>query len=333
LRNNASCLAHSKRFQAILVETHHVWLEADGGSKDAKLLGLQSKQARLLWRSEALAFITIVVHTQAKWLLVIIDEHLCDGISWTRPLSHIVRRNADWKIIQDASSSFGTGGHAPVLRFFFQVSWADFGPAVVNKIRNTLNKGGDTYMHIKWMEYIASLLSYAGTLTAVQSPEHSRPYPSKVLLMGDNKTANKAVKKGSARPDSIIAQALTKIFCWLKRHSKIAADSTCIINTLNNLFTDDLSGTTLATRVSKLTSMSTNDLFTYTMIPQTKRTFDVDHFVLALPAECRPHVRHTWRGLAPRAALCYKTDESADKSADESAGESTKVSFSKTFKK
>jgi hypothetical protein len=159
LRKNAGRLAHSKHFQAILAETHHVWLEADGGSKDAKLLGLRSKQARPLWRCEALTFIPNVIHTQAKWLFAIIDEHLRNGISWTQPISHIVQRNADWKVIEDASSSFGTGGHAPVLRFFFQVSWADFGPAVVDKIRNTLNKGGVTDMHINWMEYIASLLS------------------------------------------------------------------------------------------------------------------------------------------------------------------------------
>jgi hypothetical protein len=71
-----------------------------------------------------------------------------------------MRRKKDWnKVVQEASSSFGTNRHAPVLRFFFQVSWADFGPAVVEKIRNTFNKGGVTDMHINWMEYIASLLS------------------------------------------------------------------------------------------------------------------------------------------------------------------------------
>jgi hypothetical protein len=98
-------------------------------------------------------------------------------------------------------------------------------------------------MHINWMQYIASLLSYTGT-------------------------ANKAVKKGSACSDSIIAQAVTKIFCWLQRHSKVAIDST-YINTHDNLFANDLSRATLATWVNKLTSMSTNGLFTYTMIPQT----------------------------------------------------------------
>jgi hypothetical protein len=268
LKNNAGRLAHSKHFQAILAETHHVWLDADGGSKDAKLLGLRSAHARLLWRCEAITFTPLVVHEQADWLLAIIDEHLQNGTTWTRPISHIVRRQEDWKVIQDASSSFGTGGHAPVLRFFFQVTWADFGPAVVDKIRTTLNKGGVTDMHINWMEYIASLLSYAGTLTAAQEPEHSRPYPPKVLLVGDNKTANKAVHKGSARSDSIIAQALTKIFCWLQRHSKIATSST-YINTHANLFADDLSRAPLNTWVHKLTTMSTNDLITYTMIPQT----------------------------------------------------------------
>lgn len=110
------------------------------------------------------------------------NEHLHDGIFWTQPISHIERQQEDRQVIQDTSSSFGTGGHTPVLRFFFHVSWANFGSAVVDKIRTTLKQGGVTDMHIDWMEYIASLLSYAGTLTLAQVPKHSRPYSCEFFL-------------------------------------------------------------------------------------------------------------------------------------------------------
>jgi hypothetical protein len=43
LWQNARQLVHSKHFKTILAETTHVWIKADGGTKDAKLLGLQQR--------------------------------------------------------------------------------------------------------------------------------------------------------------------------------------------------------------------------------------------------------------------------------------------------
>jgi hypothetical protein len=110
------------------------------------------------------------------------------------------------------------------------------------------------------MEYISSAL------------EHSHPYPPIVLLVGGNKTANKAIKKGSTYFDSlIIAQAsITTIFCWLQRQSKIAVDSTYSINPHDNKFADNLSHAALHTWVSKLQTTSAHDLLHYTLLPQTK---------------------------------------------------------------
>jgi hypothetical protein len=77
--------------------------------------------------------------------------------------------------------------------------------------------------------YISLLLRYTGTLIAAQGQVHVRRIPQKVLLVGNNKTANKAVKKGSTIFfNSRIAQAITKIFCWLECQSKIPVNSTYI---------------------------------------------------------------------------------------------------------
>jgi hypothetical protein len=94
-------------------------------------------------------------------------------------------------------------------------------------------------------------------------------------MVGNNKTVNKAVKKDSAHSNLPIAQAVTKIFCWLQRQSKI--DSTYINTHGNNKRTNDLSHTALHTWVSKLKTMSTHYLLDYTLLPQTK-----EHLALTL---------------------------------------------------
>ena len=76
LQQKARQLAHSEHFQAILAESTKAWFDAGGDTKNAKLLGLRSEPARLLWRCEALTFSPLVVHEQAEWLLSIIDLHL-----------------------------------------------------------------------------------------------------------------------------------------------------------------------------------------------------------------------------------------------------------------
>jgi hypothetical protein len=53
LRQTTCRLIHSTHyFKAILAKMTQVGLKVDGGSKDAKLLGLRSKHAHLLWRCE-----------------------------------------------------------------------------------------------------------------------------------------------------------------------------------------------------------------------------------------------------------------------------------------
>ena len=115
---------------------------------------------------------------------------------------------------------------------------------------------------------IACLLSFAGVITVMNEPEFHWPYHPPALLAGDNVTANKATKTGSSKTDSIIAQAICKLFCWLMRISKIAATSN-YLNTNDNTFADNLSWDALANWIDKLKLMSANELCTYARLPQT----------------------------------------------------------------
>jgi hypothetical protein len=51
------------------------------------------------------------------------------------------------------------GGHLPDLFYYRYVSWEQLGPAVVSKIKKTLNQGGDANMHINWLEYAAATIN------------------------------------------------------------------------------------------------------------------------------------------------------------------------------
>jgi hypothetical protein len=209
LKNNARRLARSSHFQALLAEKNEAWLTATAGQKDAKVIGLQSELARILWRCKEKTWIPGDVHRECEWLRGIIAKHRKDGTTWTRPLSHIVKRNPDWVAYQDASSNWGMGGHSPDLCFYWHVSWEQLGPAIVSK--KTLNQGGDADAHINWLEYAAATINFAAVIVASKEPEHKLPYPPMALLNGDNTTANRVGNKGTVRSNSHMARAVARV--------------------------------------------------------------------------------------------------------------------------
>jgi hypothetical protein len=266
LRNNATRLAHSRHFNAILSEKDEAWLEPDAGKREAKLLGIRSQLARILWRCAVQTFIPKEVHLECTWLITVIKQHRADKTTWTRPFSHIVRRPPDWIAYQDASSNWGIGGHSPSLKFFWALSWIELSPVVATFIKATLNKGKDSDAHINWLEFIAIVINFAGIILASRLPQHHLPYPPKAKLFGDNTTANRVAKKGTVRSDSKMARAAARVLSSMLRPSTIGLDSEHIAG-LQNTFADDLSrGVTPADCALKMQQLSTHDLLAYTCI-------------------------------------------------------------------
>jgi hypothetical protein len=91
LKNNARQVARTPHFRALMAEKNEAWLTATAGKKDAKVIGLQSELARILWRCKETTWVPSVVHKECEWLRSIIRHHRSDSTTWTRPLSHIVR--------------------------------------------------------------------------------------------------------------------------------------------------------------------------------------------------------------------------------------------------
>jgi hypothetical protein len=264
LRNNAKRLARSNHFNAILAEKTQAWLEPDAGQRDAKLLGIQSHLARLLWRCDEKTFVPKTVHLECAWLIVIIKEHRHDKSTWTRPISHIVRRKPDWIAFQDASTKWGIGGHSPSLGFYWFLSWENLSPVVAKFINSTLNKGQTTDAHINWLEFIAIVINYAAVIICACLPEFHLPYPPKVKFVGDNTTANRVANKGTLRSDSEMARAAARVLSSMQRPSKIGLD-TEHIEGLQNTFADDLSrGVSAHECTTKMSTMSTHQLLAYT---------------------------------------------------------------------
>jgi hypothetical protein len=267
LRNNASRLAHSKHFQAILAETHHVWLEADGGSKDAELLGLRSKQARLLWRCEALTFIlsSSTRKLPGSWSSLMSTCRMgYPGPAQSATLCGAMQTGRSFKT---PARPLVPGVTLPSCVFSSKCPGLTSDQPPIKFATPSTEEATWTCTSTGW----SSSLPCSATHEPLRRSSHPNirgHTPQRFSWWWTTKRQTKPFKKGSACSDSIIAQAVTKMFCWLQHHSKVAIGST-YINTHDNLFADDLSRAMLATWVRKLTFMSTNDLFTYTMISQT----------------------------------------------------------------
>ena len=258
LRRNGDRLMHTKHFQALFKETSTTWLEPYAGKKDARLLGLQHRYARALWSCKQTTWIPVGVHDHAEWLIQELDLALnTQSETWYKSLSHSIQRTADFVAYQDASSRQGAGGHSPDLKFWFQISWSEFGQEFNQWIINTLNEGGTTDAHINWLEYIASILNTGACVVTYQNRGTTLPWPPLIELIGDNNTANKAVGKGSAKTSNQVAGALARLQSNILRISEFGT-ITDRINTKDNEFADDLSRISEIEITAKIYKMTTH---------------------------------------------------------------------------
>jgi hypothetical protein len=171
-----------------------------------------------------------------------------------------VRRKEDQLQYQDASSKYGLGGHVPTHQVYWQLAWTDFGPAVANWIKTTLNQGHNDDTHINWLEYLANFFGLA--LAAILEKEQPTPCPLLLYQTGDNTTANKAAAKGTARTDSKITAAVCRLRSTLQQETEIATH-TGKVPTKDNEFADDLSRAPFDQQREKFFKMSAHTLKTY----------------------------------------------------------------------
>jgi hypothetical protein len=167
-----------------------------------------------LWRCQQSTWIPKAAHDQAAYLVKLIDRHLQGHPRWFRPISHIVLRKEDQLQYQDASSSYGLGGHIPALQIYWTLAWTEFGPAIQNWINTTLNQGKDEDAHINWLEYLAQFCGLC--LTSILEKQNPTPWPAFLYQIGDNTMANKAAGSGTARTTNKVTAAICRMRCTLQ---------------------------------------------------------------------------------------------------------------------
>jgi hypothetical protein len=177
LRNNWSHLIHTQHFKALLMEQDQAWLEPDAGTRVWKLLGIRTNLARALWHCKETTWTPKAVHDECEWLCVIIAQHKTDHQTWTRPISHIVRRAPDFVGYQDACTLWGMGGHSPDLQYYWRMSWHDLHADLPDKIKHTLNKKGSEHIHINWLEFAAIMVNYAAVIVTARHNTLVPPFP------------------------------------------------------------------------------------------------------------------------------------------------------------
>jgi hypothetical protein len=141
-----------------------------------------------------------------------------------------VRRKEDQLQYQDASSSYGLGGHIPALQIYWTLAWTNVGPAIKNWVSTTLNQGKDDDTHINWIEYLAQFFGLC--LAAILEKQNPTPWPAFLYQIGDNTTANKAAGSGTARTTNKVAAAICCMRCTLQQE-------TCIGTRTGHVSTDD----------------------------------------------------------------------------------------------
>jgi hypothetical protein len=143
---------------------------------------------------------------------------------------------------------------------YWQLAWTDFGPAVANWIKTTLNQGHDDDAHINWLEYLANFFGLA--LAAILEKEQPTPWPPLLYQIGDNTTDNKAAAKGTARTDSKIATAVCCLRSTLQQETAIAT-LTGKVPTKDKKFADNLSRAPFNQQRENFFKMSPHTLKTY----------------------------------------------------------------------
>ena len=107
------------------------------------------------------------------------EEHLSKKFVWKRPLNHIVERQTDTWMCQDASTRWGAGGYCAALTYWWQITWSEFGEVVGNGIK-------DKSIHINVLELVAIVINYFAAAAAFE--EQKTDWQPRDHCGGDNAT-------------------------------------------------------------------------------------------------------------------------------------------------
>ena len=125
-----------------------------------------------------------VIQEEVAYIDKQIDKHFDGTFKWERPISHIVDREPDAKIRQDACTSWGMGGYSAALHYWWQLDWAQISPKLPDKFKNkeiSINVG----------ELAAIVMNFVAAVVTILEKRIVTSHQPRVLCSEDNTTSSR----------------------------------------------------------------------------------------------------------------------------------------------
>ena len=186
-----------------------------------------SKTARSIYNAKAVTFIDSTIRTELDFITHVLSNP--DTYNWSAPIAHLIKREPDCEAWQDACLT-GGGGFSLNYKFWWALEWPE---TIVRRTIRYLKKGDRSLISINLLEYVAIIISLAGTILTWEAlPPDSRPVHPVALLWTDNTSAASWTKRiaGLQGPQG---KSLARIFAHLLMFSEIGVNATHIDGDLN----------------------------------------------------------------------------------------------------
>ena len=121
LRANAKRLQRKHHYRDLLQEKDEKWLDSKGKSYARNIL-LNRSFLNELWNCCETTYMSIGIQEEVAYIKLQCEEHLSKKFVWKRPISHIVERQQDAWMLQDASTRWGAGGFCAALTYWLKTT-------------------------------------------------------------------------------------------------------------------------------------------------------------------------------------------------------------------
>jgi hypothetical protein len=242
LAKNASRLSHTPAFQdsvASLERFRHHPTDA------SKYTFFSHQVARSIWDSKSHTFITPALREEVDFVIHVLSHP--DTYRWESPIAHLIPREPDGEVFQDACP-WGGGGFSPELDFWWALDW----PIEVFERATKLSSNDPCYISNNLLEYAAILFGLAGAILAWEAlPPPIRPPHPFYLFWTDNMAARAWTTKisGIKTPQG---RSLVRLFAHLLMFSDLGVEAQHIKGT-QNIIADFLSRASLTHNMSSFT--------------------------------------------------------------------------------
>jgi hypothetical protein len=175
------------------------------------------KVARAIYDSKSSTFITPSIRSEIDFIIHVLSQP--DVYHWESPIAHLIPRESDGDIYQDACPR-GGGGFSSDLDFWWTILWL---PEIYS--RTQLPPSDRCFLSNNLLEYAAVILGLAGAIVAWESlPVETRPEHPLYLFWTDNMTAKAWTTKisGIKTPQG---RSLARLFAHLLMFSDIGVDA------------------------------------------------------------------------------------------------------------